>query len=40
MSGSGSTVFALVRSPDEAAAVAASLRSRGISASPARDLRP
>ena len=38
-SGSGSTVFALVRSPDEAAAVAARLRARGISASPARDLR-
>ena len=38
MTGSGSTVFALVRSPDEAAAVAARLRARGISASPARDL--
>ncbi len=34
MTGSGSTVFALVRSPDEAAAVAARLRARGISSSP------
>ena len=40
MTGSGSTVFALVRSPDEAAAVAARLRARGISASPARGPRP
>ena len=40
MTGSGSTVFALVRSQDEAAAVAARLRARGISASPARGPRP
>jgi 4-diphosphocytidyl-2-C-methyl-D-erythritol kinase len=34
MTGSGSTVFALVRSPDEAAALAARLRARGFSAAP------
>ena len=34
MTGSGSTVFALVRSPDEAAALAARLRARGFVAAP------
>ena len=34
MTGSGSTVFALVRSPYEAAALASRLRARGISSTP------